>query len=379
MRFKLAPVLLFALAAVLISAPAATAAAGPTTAIYGSVDPSPGARTVPYFRDSFSVGGVTYPYTMVGMNPRTCTATTTVPTVIVPVRIVFADGSVSDPGTTASDVAASPIFQSAPFTSGTTQYGDAIRRAMFWKYTANTSYHALLGQPVVLPTQTLKVPQGQGVFLQAGDPIGPPPLGVHTAAPTGVVSTSWFSGAALSATPIAQLGGALGQLLNQLKLDPATLPIVVNRNVLLSDKPAPYGLPVLGFHSAGASAVGSGSQQAQTAIWADYADPYTTAEFPFITQNTDILSHEVSEWLHDPFGRNKVPAWQSPLPLASLFYGCAGLLESGDPVVDVGFQVNGYQLQDEAFLSWFAHQVPSIGINGQYTYLDTFGSPSPSC
>jgi hypothetical protein len=47
--------------------------------------------------------------------------------------------------------------------------------------------------------------------------------------------------------------------------------------------------------------------------------------------------------------------------------------------VHVAFQMNGYQLQDEAFLSWFAHQTPSIGIKGQYTYLGTFGEPPPLC
>jgi hypothetical protein len=379
MRFKLTFALSFALAVVLTGPPAATASVGLTTT-FGSVTPTPGAKTVPYFRDSFTYGGTTYPYTMVGTNPRTSSATTTVPVAIIPLRLVFPDGTVSDPGTTANEVAASPIFQDASFTSGTTQYGDAMQRASFWQYTSSTSWHVRLGQPTILPTQTLNVPKGEGVYLQAGDPVGPPPLGVHTAAPTGVVSIPWFEGGVTSnSSKTYELGGALGQLLNRLKLDPGVLPIFVDRNVFLSDKPIPYGLPLLGNHTATSSRLGNGGQQVQTMIWADYAVPYTTAEFPSITQNTDILSHEVSEWLADPFASNIVPAWQSPLPLANLFYGCQRFLETGDPVVDAGFDVNGYQLQDEAFLSWFAHLSPSIGINGQYTYLGTFDSPSPSC
>jgi hypothetical protein len=39
------------------------------TTTVGSAEPRPGARTVPFFRDAFSMGGVTYPYTMVGSNP----------------------------------------------------------------------------------------------------------------------------------------------------------------------------------------------------------------------------------------------------------------------------------------------------------------------
>jgi hypothetical protein len=227
---------------------------------------------------------------------------------------------------------------------------------MFWKYVAKTDYHVLLAQPLILPTQTLDVPQGQGTYLQAGDEIVP---GFHVAVPTGVVSNSWFL-------------NAFSHLLTNLQLDPATLPLVLSRNVLLSTA-------VAGLHTTTYSAAGNGTPPVQTGIWADYADPNTYAEAPNVFRNVDILSHEVSEWLADPFIDNDVPAWQSPLPLASFAYGCTSLLETGDPLVDVAFQMNGYQLQDEAFLSWFAHQTPSIGIKGQYTYLGTFGEPSPLC
>jgi hypothetical protein len=98
-----------------------------------------------------------------------------------------------------------------------------------------------------------------------------------------------------------------------------------------------------------------------------------------ILQNTDVLSHEVSEWLHDPFLNDVVPTWISPLPLSAAVYGCTSLLETGDAVGDLAFDVGGYQLQDEAFLSWFAHQTPSLGIDGQYTFLGALSAPSPLC
>jgi hypothetical protein len=285
-------------------------------------------------------------------------------------RFVFADGRVSDPGTTAASTAASPLFQAAKFTSGTTQYGDAIRRAMFWDYVSRTDYHVLLGQPTVVPTQTLNVPQGQGVYLNAGDPIGPPSMGLHVAAATGVVSSTWFAGGGPSSN------GAFGALLTSLNLDPASLPIGLSRNVLVGSQ---SGLPFAGFHSVSASTAGNGNQRVQTSIWASYADPKTIVELPNLFENIDILSHEVSEWLHDPFISDTVPAWQSPLPLASAFYGCTSLLETGDAVLDAAFDVGRYQLQDEAFFSWFAHQSPSIGIKGNYTYLGTLTAPPPHC
>jgi hypothetical protein len=352
---RLRNVYLFAFVLVL-AWPAGAWASGPLTTTYGNARPDSGARTVPYFTDSFTFGGAVYPYRMVGTNPRTSRATTTVPTLIVPLRLVFADGNVSEPANVASKVVSSPIFQSAHFSSGTTQYGDAIQRAMFWKYVAKTDYHVLLARPLILPTQTLDVPYGQGTYLQAGDEVLP---GFHVAVPTGIVSDSWFF-------------NAFSHLLTNLNLDPTTLPILLSRNILLSDG-------VAGFHSSTSSSSGNGSQPVQTAIWADYADPNTVAEAPNVFRNIDILSHEVSEWLADPFARNPVPAWESPLPLASNFYGCSALLETGDPLIDVAFQKNGYQLQDEAFLSWFAHQTPSIAINGQYSYLGTFTAPSPLC
>lgn len=62
-------------------------------------------------------------------------------------------------------VQASPVFQPASFSSGITQYGDAIQRAEFWGpvSTNGGGYHVLLGQPTVLPTQTITVPTGHPI------------------------------------------------------------------------------------------------------------------------------------------------------------------------------------------------------------------------
>jgi hypothetical protein len=359
------------LACVVATGLASTAAAHPSalklTTTVGGVQPAAGARTVPFFSDSFSFNGTSYPYTMVGTDPRTSKATTTVPTVIVPLRFVFADGQVAEPGAAVSRVIASPLFQSARFKNGTTQYGDAIRRAMFWSYDAKTAYHVLLGQPTVLATQTINVPQAQGAYVPAGTFIGAVgALPIHAAVPLGVINEHWLS-------------TALDQLLNTLNVSPTALAMLLSRNVVTNT-----GVP--GFHGARVltsteSATGppDGNQAVRTEIWASYGDPYFYTEVSNLTRSTDILSHEVSEWLHDPFIGNTVPAWESPLPLSAAFYGCSSLLETGDAVADAAFEINGYQLQDEAFLSWFAHQEPSIGINGQYTYLGTLTQPSPLC
>ena len=91
-------------------------------------------------------------------------------------------------------------------------------------------------------------------------------------------------------------------------------------------------------------------------------------------------SHEVSEWFNDPYITNIVPNWTSPLGKQ---YGCTSVLEVGDPVAGHAFTVtnNGAtrHYQDETFFSWFTRAKPSIGINGKYTYLNTFTSYSASC
>jgi hypothetical protein len=338
---------------------------GRFTTTLGHATPRTGVQTIPYFSDSFSFGGTTYPYYMVGTDPRTSRATTVVPAAILPLRFAFADGSVSDVGDIVAKTLASPIFTPAPFSSGYTQYGDAIRRAMFSQDVGRGPYHVLLGRPVVLPTITLHVPAGDGVYLHAGDPSGPPAFGFHVAADTGVVSYDWF---------VSQFDSILDRV-----PAPNVLPIVLSRNVALSTDPIPYGAPTIGFHSAAAITGLGGVERIQTAIWASYAEPNVIVELPGILHSTDVLSHEVSEWLHDPFLNNITPNWESPLPLAAAVYGCDNLLETGDAASDLAFDVGAYQLQDEAFLSWFARQVPSIGINGQYDYMGALAQPPPVC
>ncbi len=311
--------------------------------------PERGAITVPHFTDSFTFNGVSYPYEMVGTNPKSDGSTTVVPSEIVPLKFVFSNGKSLSGASVLSQTLASPIFQSAKFLSGTTQYGDAIQRAMFWNFTANSDYHTLLGAPTVLPEITIPVPANQGVYLEAGEPLGPH---IHTVAPTGVVEVQWFA-----------------HIYEKTMSD----------RVMLSLKPFPSGCCGEGFHSIASARSGNGRQKVRTGIFAAYGDPALFAVDPFgeaFGENVSILSHEVAEWLSDPFGTNIVPSWSSPLAPQ---YGCAPLLETGDPLLGVDFQSNGYSLQDEAFLSWFAHQSPSIGIKGRYTYLGTFPSASTLC
>lgn len=355
---RLLPALLALVLVVVLAAPAAAhrGAGKPsvdgkplTGVVGGGVKPGPGARTIPYWGSTFSYGGKTYGYTMVGTAPSTG-ATTVEPTILQPIKVVFADGTEFDASTIAAATVASPIFQPASFSSGFTQYGDAIQRAMFWNDGGSGSYHVLLSQPTVRPTITITVPQGAGFTATAS----------RTGATIGLVNYHWWA-------------GQLGEILNTQGFSPTTFPIFLTKDIFLYIG-QPSNCCVIGFHGTNGAGHGNGNEPIQTYAWSSWVSTPIFSEGSIL--NVNPLSHEISEWLADPFVVNKVPTWSSPLAPQ---YGCSSYLETGDPLVGVSFDVNGYSLQDEAFLSWFAHDTPSIGINSQYTYLGTFNAPSPLC
>ena len=330
----------------------------------GGGAPAAGARTVPSFTDAFSFNGVTYPYRMVGTNPKTSTATTTVPSEIIPLRFEFADGAVFDATTRAADVKASPMFAPASFDSGTTQFGDAFRRAEFWdSVSANGGgYHVLLGEPSVLPTVTINVPKSQGV------------TGVANGVPYGLVDFNWW------------YRNATERLIGKLHIDPASLPVFISDAVYTYWDNDPQSCCIIAVHGTVADwggegpINGRGRQQVNTFVAATWEYPEHFGDGgladPGTNGGTEALSHEVAEWYDDPFEINRSPAWFSPI---APWYGCNDWLEVGDPLVSAERMVNGFNLQDEAFLSWFAHDVPSRGINGRYTMFDTFKEPSTLC
>lgn len=305
------------------------------------------AATVPYWSSSFTFNGTTYPYTMIGSNPAAGSSTTTIRPVIVPISFTFSNGVTLDGSTRVQPAIASPIFQKAQFVSGNTQYGDAIQRAEFWNSVSTTSpnYHVLLNQPTVFPTMSLNVPAQSGQESTGGS----------TGAPLGLVDINYFY-------PLVRSAIAM------MPLSATTLPIFITYNTFFYQG-STTNCCILGYHDAVASMTG----KLNTYMVAAYSD---LGIFSQPIADIHALSHELSEWLNDPFINNTVPNWTVP---SESQYGCSSSLETGDPLVGVAFDVNGYHPQDEAFLPWFARQAPSPSYQGRYTYLGTFNTFSPSC
>jgi len=272
---------------------------------------------------------------MVGSNPMTAPQTTTIRTQIVPVKFIFSDGSVFDASTQVGGMASSPLFTNQSYNVGTTQFGDAFMRGEFWTYAASEpNYHVLLASPVVEPTITINVPSSDGYTTIVNN------------VRWGYVTYSWF------------MGVIQPQVISQLGIQPSSLTFFATANSKVLE-PGSNTATYSGFHY-----VYTLSGNTWTTVWASVT-----------STSVETVSHEVAEWLDDPFYNNHVPSWINPVSNA-----CNGsTLEVGDPVTNYVFYVGGWEMQDEDYYSWFSHDSPSIGISGAYDMMGKLTTPATVC
>jgi hypothetical protein len=388
------------------------------TATEGGAQALPTSRTVAHWWGSTVNGdnGVTYGYNMVGADPNNCAGSAcdvTIQADITPINVNI-DGLTFSGDDVLAPTLASPQFATNDYGSTTAatdntfgrgaggvlsqddagiplQLEDATMRAQFNETGAST-YHVRL-HANVMPTYTINVPNNQGTLLQSG-------RGVIFAS----VGIGWW------ASQIKNLENSANS---------THLPIYLTNNVLLHIGTNPLNCCVIGFHGANATGLGkgygksNGNASVQTFAWASWVQPglYSRA-LPGVNwalQDIHALSHEIAEWGDDPFVNNKVEPWLTP---TAPQYGCTGVLETGDPVVDIGFAMgtntfeqgpnpNGtqsadgyYHPEDEALLPWFMRtapntvseptQSPSTNI-GRYTLMGDlnpfpgFRNPATGC
>jgi hypothetical protein len=264
-------------------------------------------------------------------------------------------------------------------------------RAQF-NQVGGSNYHLIL-HPNVLPAVTINVPSNQGTLVKSPEGVVFPTINI-----------SWWS---------AQINNL------EQKADPTHLPIYLSNDVLLSEK---GGCCVIGYHGTRASGSGTGNSNSngnavvQTFAWASWLRPGTyprVAGQPLPTdwalQDIDALSHEISEWADDPFITNGVEPWLTP---TAPQYGCTNILETGDPVVGIGFAMGSnsfdqgllpdgekmadgsYHPEDEVFMPWFMRLAPNLVSEptqsgstnvGRYTLMGDlnpfagFRQPATSC
>jgi len=353
--------------------------------------------------------GVTYGYNMVGADPNGCSGSACDVTVEADVQplIVNVGALTFDGRNVMASTLASPLFQGNNYGSTTAatagpdsvtgkfdlhegdggvlsqgdngkslQLEDATMRAQFNK-TGSSSYHVRL-HANVLPAVTIDVPSNQGTLLQSG-------RGVVFAD----IDIQWW-------------GTRIQSLIQS--ANPTHVPIFTTDDVLLHIGPNIFNCCVIGFHGAGLASTpqssngsghGNGNQPVRTFIWATYLSPGIYARpdggRDWAVQDIHPLSHEVAEWGDDPFVNNLVEPWLTP---TAPQYGCTGILETGDPVVGIGFAMgtntfqqgpnpNGTQSadgffhpEDEVYLPWFMRTAPNnvsepnqTTAGGRYTLM----------
>lgn len=317
-----------------------------------------------YSANYASLGGTQLPFNIVGTNPALGGATTTVPTVIVPIKVVYQEAGISLDGTNlVPAVENSPIFLTSDYEArgidlGDTQYGDALQRAEFQNLPGfSQNYHVLLGTPTIAPTLTITVTsssQGNLYRLKSGDLLG-------------VLAESFFD---------SQLNAQIH------KYTANTVPIFLTDNVFEAFDGTLSTCCILGYHAS----QGPPAATAKTWIYAAYTEPGTFVDNVIV--DVQDLSHEVAEWLNDPFVGALAVGFLNIIPPAVLpgqGGACIINFEVGDPLEapPVAFtQVSSgttYHLQDEIFLPWYLHTSPSFSVNGWYTFRNTFPSFSSLC
>jgi len=320
--------------------------------------PQQGAAQIPQWNGSFTdLTNKKITYTMIGSDPTATNVTTNLTVLIIPIKMIYgqSNGNMTfDPNkdqsvnkkTVTKDIAASPLFKSevdfvedkTDLGGGKTQYIDAFQRGNFWSTvgTTNTAYHVLFSKPKIEKEVSITVTSGQGS-------VEPNPFG------TNKIGTYGF-------------GAMDTQLKSFMKansdVNPGVLPFFITDNIFLTSG----GCCIGGYHDALGAQPG-----AQTYSYGTYV----TDEKSF-SQDVSALSHELGEWMDDPFVDNHVNCNDN------------SILEVGDPLENgpnYGAYVykkgkSIYNLQSLVYIGYFGAP-PSTSFESWLAFQDDMNHVCP--
>ena len=324
--------------------------------------------SVPNFTRSFTFGGQTFPYTMVGHQPA-AKKTTVVPTSYVPMSFLFdefidqnGNNIVIDATAITDEIKHSPLFENADYATGFTQFEDAQMRAEFFPLfnkdgdnDRNDNFHVLLAHPQTLIPVTIEVPVGSSLVFVLPD------------------------GTFFALVDISFLESQLNTLLQTEGVTVDSIPIFLTRNAVYGDffEQQPVDCCIGGFHTAVETQQAGNKIFVQTFAFATSLDTdVATGIFgdPGVFADINGLSHELGETLNDPFGNNITPNYQLPgLPPGA----CQNILEVGDVIENLSpdytnITLHGftYHPQTLGLLQWFEGITPSNAVDGDYSFPD---------
>ncbi len=306
-------------------------------------------ETLPSWRRHFTVAGERYHYRILGAPPESA-ATTAIPTLIVPIRLLVPDKSmVFDATPIVPHIVSSPLFSPA-LSGGAPQFADAMLHAEF--PAAPRGWHTLLA-PATGPTLEITMPPG-GVKVS-----------------------------------VAQSGKAFGAIRDSRRVnraivkfmrrnpDPGTLMIFITYN---SVEDFAYG-----YHSwAWADREHRSAQVYMYSSWLEDVDD--VLRFP--SPDAATLSHEIVETVHDPLITSVTRKWGDHFDRNRCF---DTLIEVADAVEDAPLSIVyarelslrdgrpfAYTLQNTALLPWFTRETPSSARGGAYSFPDPLALKKPA-
>jgi len=304
--------------------------------------------------------GEDHSFTMPGTNPANLAATTTFSVLVIAVKMVYGKNNgnmtfnpVTDVGPNgfpvALDTLQSPLFNAdVDFVQGgtdvgTTQYIDAFQRANFW-YSVHLNgggYHVLFNPTFENKEITITVSPSQGKVI--ANPYGPGKVGT--------MSSQAFDAKLQSVINSGTIPG----------LNPGTLPFFISDNIFL----IPNGgkCCVGGYHST----IGAqpGGQTYSYATYLTHAGSFC--------QDVSCQSHELGEWMDDPFVDNGVNCQDN------------GIMEVGDPLEggpnhgDYPYLIDGaftYNLQSLVFIGYFGGN-PGTSLHHWLAFQDDMNHVCP--
>lgn len=284
-------------------------------------------------------------FKMVGTDPTSTNTNTTIKVVVIPVVFVYGpnNGNMTfDPRkdqlngmSVLKFMEGSPIFtnsvkfKSGKISLGKSQYVDAFQRANFWSTVkSETNYHVNLDVTKTLKPLKFNITAGASHVIT--NPWG--------TVPTGLFGISIFD-AAVNAYLVAHSSD----------ITPDVLPLFISDNVYLYSQ-TPNNCCIGGYHSA---------TNSQT-----YSYTTMVTESGDFSEDISALSHELSEWMDDPFTTNHVNCNDN------------SILEVGDPLETLSafgtFPVTSggftYHPQDLAFIGYFGYPKPYPSTNGWISF-----------
>jgi chitinase len=279
----------------------------------------------------------------------------------------------------APQVTHSPIFAKYAFSSGTTQYADAIMRADFYKEGGSGDWHTMLGQPKVVALK-IDVPVGKGYVL-----------------------TSKKAGRMLAMVDLRFMQEELFKQLPKDAVPPGTLVLAVARDTTFYVNADATQCCHWGTYGVDTSA---GARQ--PFVLGTYLDANVVEVDSDVQPITQQLARFFRDPLHDPLYRaprgavtpgNVVPAWMKvpakttgEQPRQNSAAGGSGIASLGNDPTDTNWKnavqasqpflatVGGasYHLQNVALLQWYNQAVTPTSLQAAYSFPDAKALPEPA-